>query len=119
MKLIWNKGLFLTTPLLSYIPFIPFQPAAITLGIVVLINKDYSSKSLIDHEAVHVRQYVELLFVGFVLLYFLFWIKGILTGLNSYESYKSIPFEKEAEDYSHRFQERKWFGWIHYIKNQT
>jgi hypothetical protein len=117
MDLIWSKGLFIRTSLLSYIPFIPFQPTALSLGLVVLINKDYYSEDLISHEAIHVRQYIELLFVGFIILYFAFWIKGMLTGLDSYESYKNIPFEKEAEAYSSKFEERKWFGWIRFVKN--
>ena len=119
MKLIWNKGLFIKTSLLRYIPFIAFQPIGITLGPIVLVDKDCLSRNLINHEAVHVRQYIETLFIGFLVLYLLFWLRGIISGYDSYESYKRIPFEIEASDYSSKFEERKWFGWIKYIKQPS
>tara|TARA_A100001011_G_scaffold392063_1_gene478817 strand:- start:182 stop:544 length:363 start_codon:yes stop_codon:yes gene_type:complete len=112
-----GKGVVIRTKLLSWIPFIPIHPIGLTLGVLMIINPDYESPELIDHEAIHVRQYLELLFVGFVVLYLGWWIINRLKGMNSHEAYEAIPFEKEARAFSSSLKDRRWFGWIRFIKD--
>jgi len=64
---------------------------------------------LINHEKIHIRQQVELLFVGFVILYFFELYK---------KGYMGISFEKEAYKNQHNLEylkTRKWFSFYKYI----
>ena len=115
MSFTWPKGIFIRTRLLRCFRFLGVGLSGLTLGPVVLLDPDSDNERLRDHEAVHVRQYLELLFVGFILLYISFWLLGIIRGLSCRESYLASPFELEARDFSEKFEERKWFGWLSYI----
>ena len=115
MSFTWPKGIFIRTRLLRCFRLLGFGLSGLTLGLVVLLDPDSDNEKLRNHEAVHVRQYLELLFVGFILLYVFFWLLGMFRGLSSGESYLANPFELEARDFSERFEERKWFGWLGYI----
>ena len=72
--------------------------AAINLfGLVLMKPTAKMSKRPINHERIHTRQMVELLFVGFYLLYVAEWlVRLISTKGNNYKAYRKISFEKEA-----------------------
>ncbi len=100
---------------LSYIA--PIDIGAITLGPIV-ISRSEMDETTKRHETIHYQQFLELAFVGFVILYYGFWLLNLLKGDDGQSAYYNIPFEKEAyyndadEDY---LQNRKRFSWIHYI----
>ena len=79
------------------------------------------NKATKNHEMIHYRQGLELLFVGFWILYFIFWIVGLVRYRNGSEAYRMIPFEKEAYsnqgnlDYLH---DRKLYSWVKYVKKK-
>ncbi len=114
-----RRGVIIRTRILSWIPFLPIHPVGLTLGVLMIVNPDYESPELIDHEAIHVRQYIELLFIGFIVLYLGWWIFNCLKGMSSHDAYEAIPFEKEARAFSGSFEERRWFGWMQFIRNST
>ncbi len=64
---------------------------------------------LINHEKIHLRQQLELFFIGFVILYFIaLYRKG----------YMGISFEKEAYQNQHNLnylKTRPWFSWKKYL----
>lgn len=53
-------------------------------------------KKVMNHEAIHLAQQKELLFVGFFLLYFLEWLFRLITPPWK-TAYKDISFEREAK----------------------
>jgi hypothetical protein len=79
--------------LLSF--FAPIEIGAITLGFVVF-SRGTVSDSTRRHETIHFQQYLETLFVGFLLLYFYDYCRSRVKGVGGPESYREIRAEKEA-----------------------
>lgn len=81
-----NSDIFLN--IISKLFFVPFRISAIAIFPFIFIRKEKrENKKLINHERIHIRQQVELLFIGFVLLYYLEMI---------FKGYRGISFEREA-----------------------
>jgi len=82
---------------LAIFPFI-FIPREESKGVPKLIN----------HERIHLRQQMELLFIGFIIWYFIeLYRKG----------YRGVSFEKEAyqnQDNLDYLKNRKWFSFYKY-----
>lgn len=102
---------------LSYLA--PINIFAISLGIVVFCRETLSTEGRI-HETIHYRQWLELAFVGFLILYPLFFIINLVKGMNGEEAYRQSPFEREAydnqSDLGYLFR-RPGFAWIKYFKD--
>ena len=104
--------------ILSYIS--PIEINAINLGVFVF------SRSSIDnvvknHERIHYKQHIELLFVGFWILYLYYWIKGIIVYRDKKMAYYLIPFEQEAYENESNLQylkNRKLYNWVIYRKSK-
>ena len=68
-----------------------------------------------NHETIHFQQYLDLLFVGFILLYFFDWFMGLVIHRKGSIAYYSIRAEQEAYmndsnlDY---LSERKRYSWL-------
>ena len=82
---------------LSYLAPISIQ--AITLGVIV-ISKDEMSEVIKNHETIHFQQYLETLFLGFLILYFWDWFIGLMKYRDGQKAYLSIRAEQEA--YKHQ-----------------
>ena len=97
---------------LSYLS--PIEISAITLGPVVLSSGTMSENTR-RHETIHWEQYKELLIVGFIFLYLLFWLRNLLRGLDGKGAYMNIPFEKEAyenhDDRGYLFHRKRYAWW--------
>ena len=104
---------------LSYVA--PIEIGAITLGPVV-ISRDEMSETTKRHETIHFQQFLELAFIGFIILYFGWWAWNRLKGQDGSTAYFNIPFEAEAyanhsdEDY---LKNRKRFAWRHYTNEKV
>lgn len=72
------------------------------------------------HEFIHIEQWKELWYIGFLLWYIVeFMIRFFAYGLNPRKAYKNISFEREAyanDDNSTYLETRKRFAFIKYIK---
>ena len=71
-----------------------------------------------NHEKIHLEQQKELWFIGFWILYLLFWIFNIFKYRSFGTAYMQIPFEQEAynfEIYMKYLSVRKKFKWFKYI----
>ena len=91
-----------------------FPVAAITLWPFVFIRKGFDSQRLITHEEIHIKQYNELLVVGFLVLYIYDWIHGLVKYKDPYFAYQRIRFEQEAYAYDRVEtypQTRRKFSW--------
>ena len=80
-------------------PLVPEGFKAITIfPFIFIIDEDCKNdKVLMNHESIHIKQQIELLWVGFFVLYFLEYIYGRIMSKDNYESYRSISLEKEAK----------------------
>jgi len=83
-----------------YNHFLPklLNVSGITLGKHVYYRMDsqYISERLRRHEMVHVEQYKKFGFYRFLYLYVKEYFKYRLKGLNHYQAYIEISFEKDA-----------------------
>jgi len=76
-------------------------------------------KELINHETIHLKQQVELLFVLFYIWYVIEYIIRIFQYQSPQKAYRNISFEREAydnEDNLKYLESRKLFSWIKYLK---
>lgn len=103
----------------SFIPrllsfFAPITIGAITLGFIVF-SRDEMSATTKRHETIHFQQYLETLFVGFLILYIYDYVKLRVKGVKGPEAYRMIRAEKEAyknQDDLEYLANRKRWKWI-------
>ena len=71
------------------------------------------------HEFIHIKQWRELWYVGFLIWYIVeFLIRLVANGFKFKKAYRSISFEREAyknEDYLGYLKERKPFSFLNYL----
>lgn len=97
---------------------------AINLFGVVFARKELNvlEKRVLNHESIHTRQMLELLFVGFYLWYIVEWLIKCIIYKNTLEAYKNISFEREAflhDDNLAYLSERRFWSFTKYIKKKT
>lgn len=103
--------------------FIPFKGfLALTMFGRIWTRRDRIHGVTLTHEAIHLKQERELLYVGFWILYFLEWLFRSVQYFHFYKGYKNISFEREAyaneEDPENEYLSvRPRFAWINYLKN--
>ena len=78
---------------LSYLA--PIDIGAITLGPIV-ISRNEMSEITKNHETIHFQQYLETLFIGFLLIYLYDYIYGLIVHRDGATAYFSLRAEKEA-----------------------
>ena len=103
----------------SFIPkllsfFAPITIGAITLGFVVF-SRDEMTETTKRHETIHFQQYLETLFIGFLIIYAYDYLKLRTKGINGPDAYRMLRAEKEAydnEDDLEYLANRKRWKWI-------
>lgn len=108
MKIIYSK----------YLPLKGFH--AINLfGVVFARNgQPKLSRQMVNHEAIHTRQMLELFVVGFYVWYIVEWIVRWIIFKDRFIAYKNIGFEREAFDNDGNpdyLKQRKWYGFASYV----
>lgn len=73
-----------------------FRGLAIFPFIILKENSLKSNSTLINHEKIHIRQQLELLWVIFFVWYGIEFLVRLIQFKNAYEAYQNISFEKEA-----------------------
>jgi hypothetical protein len=81
---------------LSYLA--PIDINAITIGPLVFSRGEMSEQTR-THETIHWQQYIETGIIGFILLYYFYYLVGYIKYRNGQEAYYQIPFEQEAYAY--------------------
>ena len=98
---------------LSYLA--PIKIQAIALGVIV-ISRDEMSEVTKNHETIHFQQYLETLFLGFLILYFWDWFIGLMKYRDGQKAYLSIRAEQEAykhqENLTYLSTDRKRWCWL-------
>ena len=92
------SGWVVRSKFITRIASVFFPVAAITLFPFVIVNPEYEDEVLIRHERIHIAQQMELLVLGFYLLYLWDWFKHLILTGRPYEAYQTIRFEQEAYD---------------------
>lgn len=110
-----------------YCKHIPFKGfVAMNFFGVCVVRKEYKSiiedgsyytvKKTLNHESIHTCQIKETFYIGFYILYPLFWLFNLI--VNPKKAYRNIPFEQEAyangEDFNY-CETRKRFAWVKYL----
>ena len=96
----------------------PIEISAITLGPLVFSRGVISEKTK-RHETIHYQQYIELLFIGFLVIYLYDYLYAALIKRKGFTraSYLAIRFEQEAwqcDDYEDYLENRQRFAWRNY-----
>jgi len=98
--------------ILSY--FAPITIGAITLGFIVF-SRDEMTERTKRHETIHFQQFLETGFIGFLFIYLIDWLVGLIKYRNGQIAYYEIRAEREAydndedEDY---LSTRKRWAWL-------
>lgn len=100
--------------------FVPKNASAIALFPFVFIkHPSYKhNKQLMNHEAIHHRQQIEMLVVPFYIWYLLEFLWRFWQYKNWYTAYKNISFEREAFFYDSDFNylnKRKFWGFWRFL----
>ncbi len=98
----------------------PINIWAINLGLFVFCQGKLSEQTK-NHETIHYKQTLELLFLGFWVLYFIFWVVGLIRYRNGATAYTMIPFEIEAYSHDENLEylgQRKLYSWMKYVRNR-
>jgi hypothetical protein len=93
--------------------FSPIDIWGISLGFAVFCRGKLSVSGKI-HETIHYRQWAELGFIGFAILYPAFWLINLCKGMSPADAYRYSPFEIEAYNNEHDLGylfNRKLFAW--------
>ena len=97
---------------LSYL--VPITIGAITMGFIVFSRGEMDERTK-RHETIHFQQFVETLFLGFLLLYIWDYISGLVRYRNGELAYRQIRAEREAylhDNESDYLERRKRWHWI-------
>lgn len=86
---------------------------------ILLKKQKYKEHAvLLNHERIHLAQQVELMLLGFYVLYLLHYLYNLLKYRNHNSAYLNIIFEREAysmeEDISY-LKERRLWHWLRYL----
>lgn len=101
--------------------FPPKGFAAINLFGVIIGRKEYGNLSRyeLNHEKIHSRQIVEMLWIFFYLLYFAEWLIRLVQYRDRITAYYNISFEREAYSNDKNLdylKNRNWYSFINYIR---
>jgi len=105
---------------LSKVPFVPIEIGAISLGIFVF-SRGPLSEEVKNHETIHYRQWLELGFIGFLILYPAFWLYNLVKYRSGSVAYMMIPFECEAygnEQDLEYLSARRPYSWIKFLTDK-
>jgi hypothetical protein len=92
----------------------PIEIGAITIGPLVFSRGEMSDTTK-NHEAIHWQQYIETGILGFIILYYTFYLLNYIRYRDGKIAYYMIPFEKEAydndEDLEYLENRERWTWW--------
>lgn len=86
--------------------------------VVVVDSVKTITPETINHERIHIRQFMELLILGFLFLYLWYMIAGYFKYKDWVAAYRNNPFETEAYEFESDLsylKNRKWYNWRRYI----
>ena len=104
----------------KYIPFGSYL--AINLFGFIVVKKGCRMRwSDINHEWIHTRQQVEMLWIPFYIWYAIEWLIKLVKYRNMRRAYYNISFEREAymNQYDIKYlRRRRWYSWMRYLSKK-
>ena len=101
-----------------HIPFLPMAGMAIFPFILIKKINYKTQQRFIYHEKIHLVQQLEMLLIGFYVLYVLNYLVNLMKYRNHNQAYLNIIFEKEAytmeSDLSY-LRKRKLWAWLKFL----
>ncbi|MGM5630742.1 hypothetical protein O2K51_07540 [Apibacter raozihei] len=94
-----------------------FHGMAIFPFIFVKYNYLKYDKRVINHEKIHLRQQLELIWILFFVIYFIEYFVNLIRYKDSHKAYMEISFEKEAyanEKNNEYLKNRKFWNFLKY-----
>ena len=91
----------------------PIEIGAISFGLWVWCRRKADAR-LRQHETIHYKQQLELLFVFQWILYGVFWLVGLVRYRDGEKAYRENPFEREAYENQSRalyLEHRRPYEW--------
>ena len=92
----------------------PIEIGAITIGPLVFSRGEMSDITK-NHESIHWQQYIETGILGFIILYYTFYLMNYIRYRDGKIAYYMIPFEKEAYDNDENLEylenRERWTWW--------
>ena len=97
--------------------FVAGHASAITLFPFIVLKNEKLKKNevLMNHERIHIRQQLELLVLGFYIIYLVEYVVRLIAYKNHFSAYRQISFEQEAYDYEEDFyylKKRSFWAWM-------
>lgn len=103
----------------SIIPFPGFKAINI-FGILFCRKNANISEKDINHESIHTKQMVEMLFIPYYIWYGIEYLVRLIKYRTNHSAYKKISFEQEAYAFQYDLgylKHRKHYAWFKYLKN--
>jgi len=92
---------------------------AITIFPFIIINKKYKGDDvLVNHEKIHLKQQIELLWLPFFIWYFTEFLIRFFQYKNWHDAYLNISFEREAHQFEmdlNYLKTRKSYSFIRFL----
>ncbi len=101
-----------------FIPFSSFYAINIC-GLIFVRKGIHLSARELNHERIHTRQQLEMLFVFFYVWYLAEWLIKICLYRNRIKAYRNISFEREAYKHMNNLnylKHRKHFAWMKHLR---
>lgn len=92
----------------------PIEIGAITMGFIVFSREEMDDR-LKRHETIHFQQFLETLFLGFIIIYLWDYFVNWTSGMSGKEAYYNLRAEKEAygnDTDEHYLDQRKRYRWL-------
>jgi len=114
-----NIGYHVVAPLLVKIITLNFAAAITLFPFVFYRSKFYIKRDeMRRYESIHIAQQIELLVIGFYILYLFFYLQNRFRKMNHKTAYREIPFEIETRSYENAYgylEVRKKYAWTKYV----
>ena len=86
---------------------------------IIIIHKKYKEDLwLLNHEKIHLKQQIELLWIGFFIWYFAEFLYRFYQHRNWHKAYLNISFERECNQHEsdlNYLKNRKNFGFLRFV----
>ena len=89
------KPILIVSPWFTKLMSVVIDVYAITIFPFIISREEMNAETL-NHETIHIYQQRELLLIGFYLLYFYYYLRGVIKYKDKQKAYFMIPFEQEA-----------------------
>ena len=110
------KPITIVSPWFTKLMSVVIDVYAITL-FPFIISKEKMDPDTLNHETIHIHQQMELLVIGFYVLYAYYYLVGLAKYKDKQKAYYMIPFEQEAYEYDNQLdylETRKPYSWTKY-----